>query len=81
MKNNYLVTTILVIVFAGTGFYGGIQYQKSQRVNFAGQLSNRQGTMKNNRGGFWPVLGEIISADDKSITVKLQDDSKYFLIQ
>lgn len=80
MKNNYLVTIILVIVFAGAGFYGGMQYQKSQRVNFTRQLGNRPGTIKNNRGGFRPVLGEIISSDDKSITVKLQDDSSKIIL-
>lgn len=85
MKNNYLVTGILVIVFAGTGFYGGMQYQKSQRGNFSGQLGT--GVMRNGRtgtgtprGGFRPVAGEIISADDKSITVKLQDDSSKIVL-
>lgn len=75
MKNNYLITVVLVIVFAGAGFYGGMKYQQSQRGNFSGQFGNGQGMMRNNRSGFRPVAGEIISADEKSITVKLQDNS------
>lgn len=81
MKNNYLITIILVLVFAGTGFYGGMKYQQSK-------LGDRQFTMRNgqqlrngnNRGGFRPVAGEIISADEKSITVKLQDDSSKIIL-
>lgn len=86
MKNNYVVTVILVIVFAGAGFYGGIKYQQSQRASFNGQLGNSQTTRQGlrngdaNRGGFRPVAGEIISTDDKSITVKLQDDSSKIVL-
>lgn len=83
MKNNYVVTAILVIVFAGAGFYGGMQYQKIQRGNFSGQLGAgvmRNGRVGTTRGGFRPVAGEIISADDKSITVKLQDDSSKIIL-
>ena len=84
MKNNYLMTIILVLAFAGAGFYGGMKYQQSKVSSLAGQFANRQGMMRNNRvggtgvnnrGGFRPVAGEIISADEKSITVKLQDNS------
>ncbi|MFA6017164.1 MAG: DUF5666 domain-containing protein [Patescibacteria group bacterium] len=89
MKNNYLITAILVIVFAGAGFYGGMKYQQSQRGNFSGQFGNEQIPMRNGRqgntgvngrGGFRPVAGEIISADDKSITVKLQDESSKLVL-
>jgi len=95
MKNNYLMTLVLIVIFAGAGFYGGMKYQQSKSQSFVGQLNNRQGgirnyqqgnstgTMKNlgiNRGGFKPVSGEIISADDKSITVKLQDDSSKIIL-
>jgi len=95
MKNNYLMTVILVIVFAGAGFYGGMKYQQSKSQTFTGQFNNRQegmrnnpqgngaGTLKNigmNRGGFKPVAGEIISADDKSITVKLEDESSKIIL-
>jgi len=103
MKNNYLMTVILVVVFAGAGFYGGMKYQQSKAKTLTGQFNNRQGeminnqqggmrnnqqgnstgTMKNigiNRGGFKPVAGEIISTDDKSVTVKLQDDSSKIVL-
>jgi len=95
MKNNYFMTVVLIVVFAGAGFYGGMKYQQNKSQSFAGQINNRQGgirnypqgnnvgTMKNvgiNRGGFKPVAGEIISADDKSITVKLQDDSSKIIL-
>jgi hypothetical protein len=88
MKNNYLITTILIVIFAGVGFYGGMKYQQSQKGNFSGQLAdgqgmlrnNRMGTGVNNRGGLRPIAGDIISADEKSITVKLQDDSSKIVL-
>ena len=96
MKNNYVMTGILVLVFAGVGFFGGMKYQQSKSTSLTSQFGNRQGMMRNgqfcnattgttkttgaNRGGFKPVAGEIISADDKSITVKLQDDSSKIVL-
>jgi len=87
MKNNYLITIILVFVFAGAGFYGGMKYQESKTKAFTGQFGGGQGMMRNgraggtgNRTGFRPVAGEIISADEKSITVKLQDDSSKIVL-
>ena len=89
MKNNYLMTTILILVFAGAGFYGGMKYQESKPRNFSDQFRAGQGVMRNgqtggagvgSRGGFRPVAGEIISTDEKSITVKLQDDSSKIVL-
>src|SRR3990167_8719983 len=87
MKNNYLTTIILVTIFAIAGFYGGMKYQQSKVNSLSGQFSNRQRTVRNgrvggngNRSGFRPVAGEIISADGKSITVKLQDDSSKIVL-
>lgn len=86
------MTVALVLVFTGAGFYGGMKYQQSQKGNFSGQLGTGQGAFRNsrvggtgangtvNRGGFRPVAGEIILADDKSITVKLQDDSSKIIL-
>jgi len=75
MKNNYLITIILVLVFTGIGFYAGMRYQASKRPDFSqtGRLG-RQGQL-GNRTGARQVMGEILSKDDKSFTVKLTDGS------
>ncbi len=81
MNNSIIITIILVVVVAAGGFFAGMKYQQSRRLSFAGQFNgnggprNGQGQIPGNRQGFRPVNGEIISADDKSITVKLQDGS------
>lgn len=86
MKKYYLITVLLTIIFTGIGFYGGMKYQQNQRGNFSGQPGNGQRIIGNNksggtnRGGFRPVAGEIISTDDKSITVKLQDNSSKIVL-
>lgn len=82
MKNNF-IGVILVIILVGAGaFFGGMKYQESQQRasgrQFNGALGSRTG---GNRTGFRPVSGEIISSDDKSVTVKLQDGgSKIVLV-
>ena len=63
-----------------------MQYQKSQRGSF-GQLSNGQfgqrggsganGTRFRNGGG---IVGEILSADHNSVTVKLPDGSSRIVL-
>jgi hypothetical protein len=80
MKNqNLIITIVAVIIFTGAGFFGGLKYQQSKTPTFGNfnrggtqqiGAGNRQGGM---RGG--QILGDIISADDKSITVKLTDGS------
>lgn len=91
MKHQELLVPVLVtaIIAAGVGFFGGMKYQQSQRnQQFAGfrnaggpggNFGGRGGSGAIGQGargqGFRPVTGEIISADDSSITVKLQDGS------
>lgn len=88
MKNITLpILIVAIIVAAGAGFFGGMKYQQSQRPNFqalrngigrtgaAGQFGGRGGT-----NGFRPINGDIISADNNSITVKLADGTSRIII-
>ncbi len=79
-----LVTTIVVTLLVGSVcFFAGIKYQQNkQRAftrQFVGQMGGRQGNGAN-RLGLSPVNGEIISVDDKSITVKLADNSSKIIL-
>jgi len=90
MKQNQIIIMVLVaILAAGAGFYGGMKYQQSKRTTAFGTMEGRQmmngktgertnGTIT--RGGFRPVSGEIIKADDTSVTVKLQDGSSKIIL-
>lgn len=91
-KNNWIVLTILGLAIASGAFGGGILVGKnlaqSSRKNigqFANMRANGQGQpggqqRLQNRNGFRPVTGEITSADDKSISVKLQDGSSKIIL-
>jgi hypothetical protein len=84
MKNALIVPIIVAVVAAGAGFFGGMQYQKSQVPTGAARMGNFSGrtgaTGSANRNGFRPVTGSITAADDTSITVKLQDGSSKIVI-
>lgn len=89
MKNNNLVITILVaIIAAGGGFFGGMKYQQSKQPTPGQFFTMRNGGQGGNmgfrngsaNGGFRPVTGSIISTDDKSITVKLNDGSSKIVL-
>jgi hypothetical protein len=88
MKKNNLITTIVIaVVVLVIGFFAGTKYQQSKQSSFGRQFGNGI-TMQNgggnrtmgNRGGFRPVSGDIVSTDDKSITVKLQDGSSKIVL-
>ncbi|MDP3762492.1 MAG: hypothetical protein Q8Q97_00270 [bacterium] len=83
---NKLITIVIAtaVVAGGGAFYGGMKYAQSkapQRLqqlgaNAGARLPDGQGFRggsggNRNGGGF--TAGEIISKDDKSVTVKLQD--------
>jgi len=78
-----LLIILALVIGGGIGFFAGIKYQQGKQRNvarqFLGQMGGRQGT-GTNRLGLRPVNGEIISADEKSITVKLQDGSSRIVI-
>ena len=85
MKNNNVLVIILVAIIVGAGgFFAGTKYQQSKSPAFSRQFPGGQGTRnglgQGNRQGFRPVSGEIISSDDKSVTVKLQDGSSKIVL-
>lgn len=91
MKNPIMMTVIVALVVGGASFYGGKEYQKKQvggpmqlqgqfrGPNGGGPQGSLQGRGGNNQG-MQPVSGEIISQDDTSVTVKMQDGSTKIVI-
>ena len=82
-KNSIVITVVVALIVAVAAFYGGMQYQQKQRSNFATFRGGQNGQQFQGRGNFQgvrPINGEIISQDDKSITVKMQDGSSKIVI-
>lgn len=85
-KNNLITIIIIAVIVGALGFFGGMQYQKSKRGSFTPrQFQNgldRLGGIQTRVGlqGGRPVNGEIISIDEKTITVKTQDGSSKIII-
>lgn len=70
--NKTILTIITAALLAGAGaFYGGMKYaeNKSPRGLARGDFQN----LRDRTSGQGFVSGEILSKDDKSVTVKLQD--------
>jgi len=84
-KNLYLFLVVGAVAIAGGSFYGGMQYQKSRqpasaRDFFAQQTGGRVGSFTGGQqairrdaanGGM--TAGEVVSKDDTSVTLSLQD--------
>lgn len=79
-----IVPIILVLVGLGAGFFGGYQYRnyvlRKRTTSLTGGTAQRftgtrngQGMVAGARGG--AVIGSVISEDDKSVTVKMNDGS------
>ena len=84
-KKNIIIIAVLLLIVGAGGFYAGMKYQQNQRSRSFGQQivnqrSNGTGNQSRTRMGERPVVGEIISLDDKSITVKLQDASSKIIL-
>jgi hypothetical protein len=91
MKNNPIITVVLLIVVAAAGFYGGTKYQQSRNSQLVSQFRNGQGNFRNGQNGNQNqanrqrqfgggVFGQVLSLDDKSVTVKLPDGSSRIVI-
>lgn len=84
MKNIMMI--LVVVVIAGASFFGGMQYGKSQVSSQSpsenrqyvqnGQVQNGRGTgFGNRRNGGGATMGQVVSQDANSITLKLPDGS------
>lgn len=82
MKNiNMLVIPVLAaVIAAGLGFFGGMRYQKSQISSQLGAGIARGANRTRAGGNFRPVNGDVLTSDDKSITVKLTDGSSKIVL-
>ena len=86
-KNTIIIVSIVLIIGAALGgFFGGMQYQKSQRAQIAGRFggANGQGFAGRFGGGsgnnFTPVRGQVLSMDNNSITVKQADGTTKIVV-
>lgn len=93
MKNKSLkivVAILILVLFSGASFYGGMIYGKGRGTNqqFSdgqnGGFARGNGTRNtnggpNSRGGNF-ISGEIISKDDKSITIKTPNNGSKIIM-
>lgn len=65
---------VLIVASAAGGFFGGMKYQESKSpIGRFGNGNMMRQFQRGNNQGFRPVNGEVLSVDDKSMTVKLAD--------
>jgi hypothetical protein len=84
--NSKILMVVVAIVLVAAGFFGGMQYQKSQVPSFAGgqegfrQRMMGQGQEQRTGQNFNSVRGSILSIDANTMTVKLQDGSSKIVV-
>jgi uncharacterized protein YneF (UPF0154 family) len=87
MKKNLILILIVLIIVGAGGFFGGMKYGQSQALKNltpekmreifqqrGGQLFTQNQGQKQRAGQNF-VLGQVISKDEKSLTIKLADGS------
>ena len=78
--DNKLTMGIIGALIISTSFYGGIKYNQGQNTASVADVNSgsiQRGGMRGGgrgmRGGGGFLSGEVLSVDDKSITLKLKD--------
>jgi hypothetical protein len=88
-NNTFPVTTIAIIVVVGIAcFFGGMKYQSTKLPMFNRQAfggpqggpSGMRSAMGGRAGANRPVSGEVISTDEKTVTVKMTDGSSKIVL-
>lgn len=86
-KSNIIIFILIVIIVAVAAFFGGVKYQDVHAAKSSGdmmfgtqgqrgQFVQRFGGARSGRfAGGGAVMGQIVSADTNSITVKMDDGS------
>lgn len=79
-SKQWITLVVVAIVFAGSGFFGGMKYtQSKQPVRSAGAAGQRGqafgGAGRGGTAGSQFINGEVLSKDDKSFTLKMQNGS------
>ncbi len=91
MNNKNIITLVVVSLVVGiAAFYGGMTYAQRQRVpitasGFRNNMNSRNSAQPGmyrfgGQNGERPVSGEIVSGDDKTLTVKMNDGSTKIII-
>lgn len=86
MKNTWIIIVITAVVVGGAAFFGGTKYAQGKSTTTPGAANFNRGrgfggntaTPGTGRGvsgagGF--IAGDVLSKDDKTITIKLRDGS------
>jgi hypothetical protein len=86
-KNSVIIMVVVAVLVGGAAFYGGMQFQKTQRgVAFGANGMRRFGAQggigAGGSGGIGSraVRGEVLSNDGKTVTVKLADGSTKLIL-
>lgn len=82
-KKSIIINIFIAVVFALGGYFMGAKSQKVRIQSMTRQQGMVAGARQNGqwqRGGIRPVAGEILSRDEKTMTVKLTDGSSKIII-
>lgn len=87
-----IIIVIAVVLVGAVAFFGGMKYQRGKVSMMAGRFAGANGLAGARGGqggpggqnrfgqGIRPINGEILSVDDKSMTVKMMDGSTKIVV-